>query len=84
MKHQEQTFEQLGELFAYTSKGRPLSSSEAAELMGLHPVTLDRWRMEGNGPRYFSPQGTRRVWYAEKDVLHWLASGAKRSTSEAA
>ncbi len=38
----------------------------------------------GEPPCYFSPPGTRRVWYAELDVLRWLASGARQSTSEQA
>ena len=78
------TFEQLCELFAYTSKGRPLDSKEVAELLGLNPNTMDQYRFRGEGLRYFSPPGTRRVWYAELDVLRWLASGARQSTSEAA
>ena len=80
----QMTFEQLCELFSYTPKGRPMSSNEVAELLGIHPGTMDQYRVRGDGPRYFSPKGTRRVWYAERDVLEWMASGAKQSTSEAA
>lgn len=76
------TFEQLCELFAYVPKGRPLSSDEVAELLGVHPNTMRQYRFRGEGPRYFSPFGTSRVWYAELDVLRWLASGARQSTSE--
>ena len=76
------TFEELCELFSYTPKNRPLASSEVAEMFRIHPVTVDQWRVRGDGPRFFSPPGTRRVWYAEVDVLRWLASGEKRSTSE--
>lgn len=78
----ELSTEQLAELFAYRPKGRPLSSDEVAELLGVHPNTMSQYRFRGEGPRFFSPQGTRRVWYAERDVLAWLASGAKLSTSE--
>lgn len=78
----EMTFEQLCELFSYKPQNRPLSTAEVAELLGIHPVTVDQWRIRGDGPRFFSPPGTRRVWYAERDVLAWMASGAKRSTSE--
>lgn len=78
------TFEQLCELFAYAPKGRPLESKEVAELLGVHPNTVEQYRFRGEGPRFFSPPGTRRVWYAELDVLRWLASGAKQSTSEQA
>ena len=76
------TFEQLCKLLSYTAKNRPLTSAEVAELLSVHPITVDQWRVRGDGPRYFSPKGTRRVWYAEGDVLAWMASGAKHSTSE--
>jgi hypothetical protein len=78
------TFDQLCELFAYTPKRRPLDSREVAEILQVHPNTMEQYRLRGEGPRFFSPLGTRRVWYAERDVLGWLASGAKRSTSEQA
>lgn len=80
----DMSFEQLCELFSYTPKGRPLSSHELADLLNLHPVTIDNFRVRGGGPRYFKPAGTRRVWYSERDVLAWMASGMKHSTSEAA
>jgi hypothetical protein len=78
------TFEQLCELFSYTPKGRPLSSKEVAELRGITNRTMEGDRVRGVGPRYFQPPGTRRVLYAERDVLGWLASGMKNSTSQAA
>lgn len=80
----EMTFEQLCELFAYSPMRRPLDTKEVAELLGVHPNTVDQYRFRGEGPRYFSPRGTRRVWYAELDVLRWLASGSCQSTSEQA
>lgn len=79
---QEMTFEQLCELFAYTPTGRPLDTKAVADLLGVHPSTVDHYRFRGDGPAWFSPPGTRRVWYSERQVLSWLASGAKRSTSE--
>jgi hypothetical protein len=78
------TFDQLCELFAYTPTGRPMTSKQLADFCGVHDNTPEQWRFRGEGPRYFSPPGTRRVWYAELDVLRWLASGARHSTSEAA
>lgn len=78
----DMTFEQLCELLSYTPKNRPLTSAEVATLLSVHPITVDQWRVRGDGPRYFNPKGTRRVWYAERDVLAWMASGEKRSTSE--
>ena len=80
----DMSFEQLCELFAYTPKHRPLDTKEVAEFFGIHFNTLEQYRFRGEGPRYFSPPGTRRVWYAELDVLRWLASGARQSTSEQA
>lgn len=80
----EMTFEQLCELFAYTPENRPLTSAETAKLRGISVRTLDGERVRGVGPRYFQPPGTRRVLYSERDVLAWLASGLKHSTSEAA
>lgn len=76
------TFEQLCELFSYTPKGRPLDVKEAADLLQLSTATLEGYRQRGVGPRYFMPRGTRRVWYAERDLLVWLASGLRRSTSD--
>ena len=80
----EMSFEQLCELFAYTPKRRPLDTKEVSEILKIHPNTIDQYRFRGEGPRFFSPPGTRRVWYAELDVLRWLASGARQSTSEQA
>lgn len=78
----DMTLEQLSELFGYTPKGRPLDTKEVAEILGVHPNTIDQYRFRGDGPRHFSPPGTRRVWYAELDVLAWLATGARQSTSQ--
>jgi len=78
------SFEQLCELFTYTPKSRPLHSHEVADLLGVSIRTIDSWRVGGEGPRYFNPRGTRRIWYSEIDVLRWMASGEKRSTSQAA
>lgn len=78
----DQSFNHLCELFAYHPKGRPLDSAEVASILGVHPNTMSQYRLRGDGPPYYSPPGTRRVWYAERDVLAWLASGARRSTSE--
>ncbi|MBP6012133.1 MAG: DNA-binding protein [Alphaproteobacteria bacterium] len=76
------TFEQLCELFNYTPKGKALRRKEAADVLGLSVATLEGYAGRGVGPRYFMPRGTRRVWYAERDLLVWLASGLRRSTSD--
>lgn len=82
MNPKEMTFEQLCELFNYTPKKRPLGTEDAAELLDRSTDTLEGWRGRGVGPRYFMPKGTRRVWYSERDLLAWLASGARYSTSD--
>ncbi|SIQ75347.1 hypothetical protein SAMN05880590_10710 [Rhizobium sp. RU35A] len=78
----EATFEHLCDLFSYSPKGRPLDVKESADLLGLSTDTLEGYRYRGVGPRYFMPKGTRRVWYSERDLLAWLASGARQSTSD--
>lgn len=82
MNPSEMSFDQLCELFNYTPKGRPLDVKEAAALLGLSTDTLEGYRCRGVGPRYFMPKGTRRVWYSERDLLAWLASGVRYSTSD--
>ena len=76
------SFEELCELFNYTPKGRPLNTEEAAAILHCSRVTLEVKRVNGGGPRFFRPRGTRKVLYSEKDVLAFLASGAQYSTSE--
>jgi len=82
MNTDEMTFEQLCKLFAYTPKNRRLSTEEAAEVLGVKQSTLELKRSEGGGPRYFRPDKARRVFYLERDLLEYLASGARRNTSE--
>lgn len=78
----DMTFDQLCELFGYAPTGRPLDTKAVADLLGVHLSTVEHYRLRGEGPRFFSPPGTRRVWYAERDVLAWLSTSAKQSTSE--
>ncbi|MEZ0002922.1 helix-turn-helix transcriptional regulator [Sinorhizobium fredii] len=82
MNPNDMTIQQLCDLFGYAPKGRPLDTKEVAEVLGVHPSTVDHYRLRGVGPRHFSPPGTRRVWYAERDVMAWMLSGLRHSTSE--
>jgi hypothetical protein len=77
-----QTLEQLATLFGYTLKNRRLTNAEAAELMGIAPNTLEVKRCHGTGPRYVRMPNSRRVTYTERDVLEFMASGLRTSTSE--
>lgn len=76
------SFKQLCELFNYIPKYRPLRTEDLVDLAGLARNTWEQHRLKGTGPRFFQPPGTRCVFYAEPDVLAWLASGARNSTSQ--
>jgi hypothetical protein len=82
MSANHKSFEELCEMFGYEPTRRPLSRKEAAELLGLSVDTLEGYDYRGVGPRSFRPPGTRRVWYAERDLLAWLAAGHRTSTSD--
>lgn len=84
MKTEEMTLEQLAALFDYTPKNRRLTNDEAAELLGIQPNTLEVKRVHGTGPRYFRLPNSRRVFYVERDVLAFMATGMRISTSERA
>ena len=42
--------------------------------------TLQKWRVEGNGPRY--RRIGNRIFYAESDVLAWIEACGRDSTSD--
>ena len=57
-----------------------LTAKEAAGLLGLKPKTLARWRWEGKGPIY--RKIGRKPLYARQDLEEFIASAARRSTSD--
>lgn len=61
-----------------------LTSIEAAAFLRVKPATLERWRLEGKGPRYTKVgPGTRaRVVYVQDELIQWLAKFSYGSTSE--
>lgn len=67
-------------LLNYTPTGRLLTNNEAAGMCGLKPNSLEIKRMNGTGPAYIQPEGSRRILYAEPVLLDWLASGLRTST----
>lgn len=75
-------FEELCSIFNYTPIGKPRLNEEAANVLRMKPGALDQLRFKGGGPRYFKPKGSRRVLYAEKDLLEYLYSGMRTSTSD--
>jgi hypothetical protein len=82
MNASELNFDELCQTFGYEPKRRPLDAKETAELLGISTDTLEGYRYRGGGPRYFSPNASRRIWYAEGDLLLWLMAGARYSTSD--
>jgi hypothetical protein len=76
------SFEELCKFFSYSPKNRLLMTPEAAEVLGIKPNTLEIKRSAGNGPKYIRPAGTKRVVYRESDLLLYLYSGHRRSTSQ--
>lgn len=61
-----------------------VSSVRAAELLGICPQTIRKWRLEGRGPRFIragrSPKS--RALYLLSDIFTWLDEHSFRSTSE--
>lgn len=58
-----------------------LRTHPAAEVLGVSPRSLEKWRLEGGGPR-FRRHG-RIVVYALEDILAWSDSRVRSSTSDA-
>ncbi|WP_280420061.1 helix-turn-helix domain-containing protein [Nocardia carnea] len=58
---------------------RWLSTKQAADRLGVHPVTMSNWRRRGEGPK-FEKMGTGRgahIRYHIRDVDEWVKSGRK-------
>ena len=60
-----------------------LTTVEAAEVLRLSPKTLERFRVEGTGPRYHKagPGKRARVLYKKQDLVDWLSNYCRISTS---
>lgn len=52
----------------------------AAEFLGLSHRTLQRWRVDGAGPRFYKLG--RAVRYRLDDLQAWAEEQARRSTSD--
>lgn len=82
MNTDEMTFEQKCELLGYTPRRRKLTTAEAAEILGVKPNTLEIRRSYGVGPKYIKPPGSKFVHYLERDLVDYMLSGRRKSTSE--
>ena len=56
-----------------------LTQTESADFLRLSERTLERWRVEGNGPRF--RRFGRRVVYAKSDLETWADGRCYESTS---
>ena len=61
---------------------RYLNTEPAADILGLSPRTLERWRLEGKGPEY--RKFGRRVTYSIPALLAWAERQVRTSTREQA
>jgi predicted DNA-binding transcriptional regulator AlpA len=57
-----------------------LDQTAAAEFLGLSPRTLEKKRMDGEGPRY--RKFGRRVLYELSELMEWADERIYNSTSE--
>ena len=51
-----------------------LNTIEAAEFLRQKPATLENWRSNNKGPKYYKPSGT--VFYLEEDLVDWIKSSS--------
>ena len=58
------------------------SVEETAEALGLAVGTLNKWRVQGGGPKFV--RLGRRVAYRIVDIEDFISNGLRRSTSEKA
>lgn len=59
-----------------------LSTREAADYLGLTPVTLRKWRCDGTGPTWLKISEAR-VRYLRADLEAWLASRPRYQSTSA-
>ena len=59
--------------------GQALTRKQAAQVLGLHPTTLERWAAAGQGPTFVRlGDGIRpRVRYPRASLLAWLRERAR-------
>lgn len=58
-----------------------LRPPEAAAFLRLSLSTIHKFRCSGVGPAYLQPGG-KLVLYKKTDLVSWLESGRRQSTSE--
>jgi hypothetical protein len=63
------------------SLDRLLSTEETANVFGVTPNTLEKWRVFGRGPKFI--RVGRRIRYSPTDIAAYLAESTRTSTSTA-
>lgn len=58
-----------------------LTTEQTAWVLGLKKRTLERWRIEGCGPKYLR-LSARCIRYRQSDLDAWLDGRVRRSTSD--
>jgi predicted DNA-binding transcriptional regulator AlpA len=71
-----------GQLAAPNIPDLIVTEAEAATMLRLSARTLQRLRLDGNGPRWIRLTG-RRLGYAIADLQEWVRSRSIASTSAA-
>ena len=63
-------------------KEKELSTKEAAQLLGLSPSTLRKWRCTHEHPELIWRKRFRHVFYLESDVIEFKELSTKTSSNE--
>ena len=57
--------------------GKLINAERAADILGKSVKTLEKWRSDGKGPRYYQPEGKGgSIWYLEHEVIAYVLGGA--------
>ena len=57
-----------------------LTTQDAAAYLHVSPRTLEKWRLQGGGPRY--RKLVHRVVYTQHDIDTWVDEQTRTSTSD--
>lgn len=58
-----------------------LRTEQAANFLNVSISTLGRWRVSGEGPPYSKP-AKRIIYYDRDDLIEFVKSGKRNSTSD--
>jgi len=55
-----------------------MSTEKTAEYLGVEIRTLENWRSENKGPRYYKPTG-KLIFYFKSDLDAWIKSEGEKN-----